>query len=206
MQVMKWYDDMKCVFVCNEKWSLSPGSLLLPLIISLYNSRLVIMVFKIPDWFFMVPSMSACIGFQGLRLVFHGSRSVFMVFKVPGWFSWFQVKFYVFSRFQVGFHGSRLNFMFFQGSRLVFMVPGQILCFFKVPGWFSRFQMGIYGYSKFQICFSWFLWFQVGLLWFQVCLYLSWAPEARSETLRTPKKILAWFVSWPHDPARPCRP
>jgi len=30
----------------------------------------------------------------------------------------------------------------------------------------------------------------------------SWAPEARSETLRTPQNVPAWTVSWPHDPAR----
>ena len=38
-------------------------------------------------------------------------------------------------------------------------------------------------------------------LWFQVSLYPNWAPEARSETLRTPQKVPAWSVSWPHDPA-----
>ena len=29
----------------------------------------------------------------------------------------------------------------------------------------------------------------------------SWAPEARSKTLRKPKNVPAWIVSWPHDPA-----
>ena len=51
-----------------------------------------------------IGSMSAFIGFQGLRLVFHGSRSVF-----------------------IGFQGSRLIFqgfrLVFHGSRLVFTVP-----------------------------------------------------------------------------------
>ena len=42
-------------------------------ITTLYNSRLVLMVFH--------GSMSVFIGFQGLRLVFHVSRSVFMVFQ-----------------------------------------------------------------------------------------------------------------------------
>ena len=44
-----------CLFVCNKKWSLPPGSLLWPPeppITTLYNSMLVLMV---PDWFFMVP-------------------------------------------------------------------------------------------------------------------------------------------------------
>ena len=44
-----------CLFVCNEKSSLPPGSLLWPpelSITTLYNSGLVLMVL---DWFFMVP-------------------------------------------------------------------------------------------------------------------------------------------------------
>ena len=51
-----YYDEVSvCLFVCNEKSSLPPGSFLwlpeLP-ITTLYNSGLVLMVL---DWFFMVP-------------------------------------------------------------------------------------------------------------------------------------------------------
>ena len=121
------YIMMQCLSVCNEKWSLPPGSFLWPPelpITTLYNSGLVLMVldwfswfhvrfyrfsifldqflwfFKVPGWFFIVP----------------GRFSWF--FKVPG--SFFMVPsgfFYGFSRFQVGFwrfqlgfHGSRSGF------------------------------------------------------------------------------------------------
>ena len=44
------------------------GLLGLPPVTTLYNSRLIFMVFKIPDWFFMVPMVFMVI--QGSRLVF----------------------------------------------------------------------------------------------------------------------------------------
>ena len=81
---------------------------------------------------------------------------------------------------------------------------------------------------------GWFLLLQVGFSWFQVVFHVFMAPglvfmilggfslslmvpgwpksepklcpnlQARSETLKTPKKVLTSSVSWPHDPARPC--
>ena len=41
---------------------------------------------------------------------------------------------------------------------------------------------------------------------FQVSLFLSWASEAQSETLRAPQKVPVWSLSWPHDPARQALP
>ena len=94
------------------------------------------------------------------------------------------------------------------------LVPGWFFGVFMVPGrfsWFqigfSWFQVGFHGFSWFQIGFSWF---QVGFSWFQVVFHVfmaysgvqvyfyrhywsqvgvnpSRAPQARSETLRTPK-------------------
>ena len=58
------------------------------------------------------------------------------------------------------------------------MVPGRFLWLGMGPGGFSWFKDGFYSFSSFQVSFSW---------------------------LRTPQKVPAWSLFWPHDPARPCR-
>ena len=51
--------------------------------------------------------------------------------------------------------------------------------------------------------FQWFFKVPVMLVgWFESEL----SAQARSETLTTPQKVLISSVTWPHDPARPCRP
>ena len=73
------------------------------------------------------------------------------------------------------------------------MVPGW---FFMVPGWFFMFLLWL------QV---WFSWCQVDLYrheWSQVGLFPSWAKCDVKNT----QKLLTLSVSWPHDPARPCRP
>ena len=93
------YIMMQCLCVTKNEHSLLGVSCnhLLPSITPLHTVQLKVSFHG---------SMSAFIGFQGLRLVFHGSRSVFTGFQ----------------RFRLVFHGSRPVLWFF-------MVPGQ---FFKV--------------------------------------------------------------------------
>ena len=88
------------------------------------------------------------------------------------------------------FHGSRSVFMVFQGSRSGFDGSRPVLMVIqgsRVVFQGSRLVFMVFYCSRSVL---------VGLLWFR---------EARSKTLRIPQKILAWFVSWPHNPARPCR-
>ena len=104
------------------------------------------------------------------RLVFHGSRWVFMVFQ--GSRSVFMI-----------FYSSRSAFMLFQGSRLVFHGSRWVLWLFKVPG-----------------RSSWFFMILGRFLWFQVSLHPSWALQARSETLRTPKMFSLYLYLGPMIP------
>ena len=108
---------------------------------------------------------------------------VLWFFKVPGRF------FYGFSWFEVGFSWLQVGFMVIQGSRVVFQGSGSVFMIF---------------YSSRSV----FMVFMIlgRFLWFQVSLHPSWALKARSEMLTTPQKVPAWSVSWPRNPARPCRP
>ena len=110
-----------------------------------------------------------------------------------------------FSRSQVGFFVVPVGFSTVPDR--FFIIPGgfsTVPCpCFTIPGrfsFFSRFHVFFYRSRWDFMIPCWFLWLLL------VGLYLSWAPEARSETLRTSQKVPAWSVSWPHDPARPCRP
>ena len=110
---------------------------------------------------------------------------------VPGWFSCFFIvlmvlvfhdsRFHGFLWFQVDFHGSRLVF---HGSRWVFMV--------------FHGSRTVYHDSRLVL---WFSIFHVGFSWFKVGVNPNCAPEAQSDMLRTPQKVPAGFVSWPHNPA-----
>ena len=73
------------------------------------------------------------------------------------------------------------------------MIPCGFFWLFRVPGWLFMIP-GV------------FIVIHGSRLVFQVSLFLSWASEAQSETLRTPQKVPAWSVSWPHDPARQALP
>ena len=99
---------------------------------------------KVTGWFFIVPgrflwffrfqvgfmifngSRSVFMVFHGF-MIFIGSRSAFMVFQgsrcVCYGYSWLWVDF---SRFKIGFYGSRLVF---HGSRWAFMIAGCFLWF-----------------------------------------------------------------------------
>ena len=158
----------------------------------------------VPDWLMMVPcrllevlrglgwfsiflGQFLCFFFQGSRLFFLVAECFFMVFQGS----------------RLVFHSFRWVLLVIQGSRVVFHGSRWVLWFFKVPGWLFIVQ------GRFLWLQVWFSWFQVDFYrheWSQVGLNPSWAPQARSETLRTPQKVPAWSVSWPHDPARPCRP
>ena len=82
------------------------------------------------------------------------------------------------------------------------------LCRMQVS--FSLFQVlfvmvyfGFCSFSRFQVGFQvWFSWFQVDFYrhkWFQVGLNPSWAPQARSETLRSPHgpvMMMMIYILW----------
>ena len=132
------------------------------------------------------------VSFDGSKLVFHGSMSVFIGFQgfrlVSRWF-------HGFLRFLVGFHGfSR----WFDG--------------------FSWFLVGLHGFSRWSHGFSWFL---VGFHGFSRWFHGFWSLSmvngprlVKSELsaagakwdVKNTKKVFTSSVSWPHDPARPCRP
>ena len=110
---------MKCLSVCvsvtkNDHFLLGVScNHLQPPITTMYNSRLVFLVFqlqigfswshvgfcgffKVTGWFFMVPGPFFFIVFQGSKVGFSWFQVVFL------WFSRFPVDFLL---FQVGFHG-----------------------------------------------------------------------------------------------------
>ena len=176
--------------------------------------------------FFLIPGW-----FSWFQVHFHDYSwfwVVFIWFQVG--FSWFQVGFMVIHGSMLDFHGSMWLlwfFMvlcrFFMVSVGFFMIPGGFWWFSMIPGRFFMapvwFFMVLYDFrSGFWGCRLVFMinhdsrsvsWFQVGFYvfsWFKVGSYPSWAPEARSETLRTPNKVPTWSAFWPQDSARPCRP
>ena len=77
------------------------------------------------------------------------------------------------------------------------------------PGWFYSYRSVFHGSRWF---FMFFLWLQVWFSWCQVDLYRhEWSqvgliPSWAKWDVKNTQKLLTLSVSWPHDPARPCRP
>ena len=108
---------------CNHLW---------PLVTSLYNSRLFLLIFHSSRLIFH--GSSFFMFFYGFRSVLHGSRLANIVF----------------SRFQVDFcYGSRWNFMVFHGSRSVFHGSKWVFMIFMFQGGFFM----VPGFLWFQVIF-----------------------------------------------------
>ena len=88
--------------------------------------------------------------------------------------------------------------MVFHGFCLVSMIIKVVSWFFKVVSWFF-------------MVFGWFPWFLKVSRW--IFIVINGPRLVKSELsaagakfdVENTKKVLTSYVSWPHNPARPCR-
>ena len=114
------------------------------------------MVFKIPDWGFMVPIWLLWLWLFNFQVGFHGPGGFLSFFMVLGGSLWFIKGFrFVIHDFRLVFHGpGGFSSFFMVGLYVLLKVPGWFFMsqgwFFMVPCWFF---MAFQGFSWFQVSF-----------------------------------------------------